>query len=40
MKHEVQGGIWIPTQHLALGPRKTTENLDRFRRSQNLPDSN
>jgi hypothetical protein len=32
-KHAVQRGIWVPT-------RKTTENLDRVGRSQDLPDAN
>jgi hypothetical protein len=29
-RHAVQRGIWILTQHLLYGPRKTTENFDRF----------
>jgi hypothetical protein len=40
VKHKVQSGIWIPTQHLALGPRKTTGNPDRVGRWQELPGAN
>jgi hypothetical protein len=36
-KHAVQRGIWAA---FALGPRKTTENLDRVGRLQDLPDAN
>jgi hypothetical protein len=38
-RHAVQRGIWVPTQHLLQGPRKTAENLDRVGRSQDLPDA-
>jgi hypothetical protein len=30
--------IGVPTQHLLKGPRKTTENLGRVGRSQDLPE--
>jgi hypothetical protein len=40
MKHAVQRGIGVPTQHLLKGPRKTTENLGRIGRSQDLPEAN
>jgi hypothetical protein len=39
-KNAVQGGIWVPTQHLVLVPRKTTKTRDRGGRSQDLPDAN
>jgi hypothetical protein len=39
VKHAVQGGILSNNSAFALGPRKTRENLDRDRRSQDLPDS-
>jgi hypothetical protein len=38
VKHAVRRGIWVPTQHL-LWPRKTSESLDRARRSKDLPDA-
>jgi hypothetical protein len=38
-KRAVQRGIWVPTQ-FTLRPRKTTENLDRVGRSQDLPNAN
>jgi hypothetical protein len=31
-KHAVQRGIWCTNSAFALGPRKTTENLDRVDR--------
>jgi hypothetical protein len=39
-KHAVQRGIWAPTQHLLWDQGKTTENLARVGRSQDLLDAN
>jgi hypothetical protein len=40
VKHAVQRGILGTSSAFALGSRKTTENLDRVGRSQDLPDTN
>jgi hypothetical protein len=40
VKHAVQRGILGTNSAFAVGPRKTTENLDRVGRSQDLPDAN
>jgi hypothetical protein len=40
VKHAVQRGILGTNSAFALGPSKTTENLDRVGRSQDLPDAN
>jgi hypothetical protein len=40
VKHAVQRGIGVPTQHLLKGPRKTTEILGRVGWSQDLPEAN
>jgi hypothetical protein len=39
MKHAVQRGILGTNSAFALGQRKTTENLDRVGRSQDLPEA-
>jgi hypothetical protein len=38
-RHAMQHGILGTNSAFALGPRKTTENIDRFGRSQDLPDA-
>jgi hypothetical protein len=40
VKHAMQRGIWVPTQHLLWDEGKTTENLYWGGRSQDLPDAN
>jgi hypothetical protein len=40
VKHAEQRGILGTNSAFALEPRKTTENLDRVGRSQDLPDAN
>jgi hypothetical protein len=40
VKHAVQRGILGTNSAFARGSRKTTENLDRVGRSQDLPDAN
>jgi hypothetical protein len=38
-RHEMLRGIWVPTQHVLYGLRKSTEDLDRYGPSQDLPDA-